>query len=206
MLSSWVTLFIMFIIAASATSGGSGRSERVKVRLAFSKKRISNIAEATLRVLEFCQGCPNPHLEGSRILGLGAAFGPEEYSVQGLLVYTVPNHGGGILNVEQLRGQVAFLDRGVIPLVDKVLAVQAAGALAAIIADDGSCEGHFECGLAGSLREGGFANRDSRDRWRGVNIPSLLLLATDAQRLRSLMKIEKVQVPGHGDQWIESYR
>ena len=93
-----------------------------------------------------------------QILALGAVHGPEEYRVAGELAFVVPNDASlkRLLNPEELRGRVALVNRGQVlcwvfwrapvpshsptlqvPLVDKILAVQRAGAVGVIIADDG---------------------------------------------------------------------
>jgi hypothetical protein len=54
--------------------------------------------------------------------------------------YAIPNklNGPTILNADQARGRVLFVDRGVVPLINKVLTAQAAGAIGVVIADDGN--------------------------------------------------------------------
>jgi len=47
---------------------------------------LSNSKPEGFQTIEFCVGCPNPHYEGSRILGLGAVHGPVEFRVAGELV------------------------------------------------------------------------------------------------------------------------
>jgi hypothetical protein len=86
----------------------------------------------------------------------------------------------------------------------KVLAVQRAGALGVVIADNGSCVGRYECGRAGSPKDGGFSRRDPWQSWRDVAIPALLVMEKEAGRLRSMMRLEKRRIPGLGEQWVEA--
>lgn len=104
------------------------------------KKRVRHAAG--LRTLEFCSGCPDPHLEGSQLLGLAPKHGPTDYTVSGQLVYAVPNHGKpttgqSLLNHDQVKGAVVLCDRGLVALVDKIKAAQANGAVGVVIVDDG---------------------------------------------------------------------
>ena len=48
-----------------------------------------------MRSIEFCVDCPDPELEGTMLLGLGAVHGPGSYSVSAEMVLAVPNHLGG---------------------------------------------------------------------------------------------------------------
>jgi len=177
-----------------------GRGQHVRVALKNAEGQ-----SGSLRSLEFCLACPDPHLEGSMIKALGAVHGPSEYRVTGDLTYAVPNQAVGkfLLNADQLKGRVGLVDRGIIPMVDKVLALQKAGAVGAIIADDGSCDEQYECGLAGSIRNGGFSYTDPSVRWKDVKIPSLLVSEEEGERLRKMMKLQKIKVPKIGEQWLE---
>jgi len=193
----------LFFISAMLASG-VGRSQHVMVAL----KTLNLQMPDALRTLEFCLACPDPHLEGSQIRALGAVHGPRDYTVSGELTYAVPNQAVGkyLLNVDQLKGRIGLVDRGSIPMVDKVLALQKAGAIGVIIADDGNCDEQYECGLAGSLRDGGFSKTDPHERWKDVKIPSLLVTEEEGGRLKQMMRLEKVKVPMLGEQWIERRR
>jgi len=188
------------ILAASS----SLRDQSGSVRVALYHNLKKALLQDNLHALEFCtqHGC-NPHLEGSRLLALGAVHGPTEYKAEGSLVYAVPNNAARILNRAQLKGQVALVHRGVIPLVDKVWAAQASGAVGVVIVDDGTCEGQYYCGPAGGLRDGGFSRNDSIDKWKGVTIPSLLVSLEEGERLREMMLLDKRKVPGTSEeQWV----
>lgn len=47
---------------------------------------MSNSKPGGFQAIEFCVGCPNPHYEGSRVLGLGAVHGPVEFRASGEMV------------------------------------------------------------------------------------------------------------------------
>ena len=185
---------------------GGSREDGVQVAMFHSARAVTNRHQSPsgLRELQFCLACPDPHLEGSQVLALGAVHGPDEYKVKGELAYAVPNHVGGlrVLNPGQIRGKVALVDRGLVPLVDKVMAAQKAGAVGVVIADDGSCDEPNDCGLAGNIKDGGFSKLDQKDKWKGVTIPSVLISTDQGERIRSMMKLRKIKVPNYGEQLI----
>lgn len=90
------------------------------------------------------------------------------------------------------------------PIVDKVLRVQVAGARGVVVVDDGGCdEGFTDCGRLGSVRDGGFARRDGAHAWSGVRIPVALLSATQGKRLSRMLKLHRVNVEGLGEQLVQ---
>lgn len=163
-------------------------------------------AADSLQSVEFCMGCPDPHLEGSKVQALRAVHGPGEFYVTGTLHYAVPNtmEGNRLINKRELAGRVVVVDRGVVPLVDKVLLAQKAGAVGVVIADDGNCKAEFECGRVGSARMGGFSGRDPWQSWRDVEIPAVLVMPEVADRLRRMMDIQRMKIPGIGEQWVQA--
>lgn len=161
-----------------------------------------NDADGALKWITYCLKCPDPRSEGSIIPSLNAKYGVDEYSVTGELVYCVPNYAEGpfLANDHQISDRIAFVDRGEISLLDKVLKIQEANALGVVIADDGSCFEDFRyCGpRAGSLQEGGFAAYDDERSWLAVEIPVVMVTLTNADRLRDAMGIKSVYIPGLG--------
>jgi hypothetical protein len=92
-------------------------------------------------------------------------------------------------------------------LHEKVIVAQKAGALAVLIADDGSCgEAFANCGpRAGSVSQGGFAPHDSQTIWQSqIKIPVLLISVSAAERLRRAMEIQRLNLPQYGWQNISS--
>ena len=85
-------------------------------------------------------------------------------------------------NAAVLKHRVALFKRGAVPLVTKALAAQKAGALAAVIADDGACTDLDQYCLPGAdkARGEGWARLDLPRPWLDVHIPVLLILAGDA--------------------------
>jgi len=61
----------------------------------------------------------------------------------------------------------------------------------------------LECGPAGNIRDGGFSKTDPAYKWRDVSIPSILITNYDADRFRSMMKLQRKKVPGFDEQWVE---
>lgn len=127
------------------------------------------------------------------------------------VVYAVPNDAQReeLLNADDIRGRIAIINRGGnVAMVDKVVRAQKAGAVGVLLVDQGSCDdGFHDCGpRAGSVREGGFAPHDGFALWKDVRIPSLLITAEMGARVRSLMPLEEIQLPGDlGRQLVEAF-
>ena len=173
----------------------------------------------------FCSDCDDPRDGGSRASALLSAKRTERrFRVEGTLLYGVPNDarepllrperaaaGGGAdpssspTASEPWARWIAFVDRGAVPLAVKARHAQAAGASAVLIADLPAgrdvCDARLDCGAAGSLRAGGFAVADEDAAWEGVTIPSLLVTASAAQRLRQLMRLTRADVGRFGPQY-----
>lgn len=160
-----------------------------------------------VKYITYCVQCPDPSKEGSLVRGLRSRYGPQTYTVTGELIYCVPNHGEKrrLLNAHQLNERVVLVERGKVSILEKILRIQQQShAAAIIIADDGSCdEPFYHCGSrAGSVGDGGFAAFDDMQLWSKVEIPVVLITHSSAEKLRSLMKIEKIMVRGSGLQNI----
>lgn len=184
-----------------------GEGAQVVVHL--DSRNFKHDKDGPMRMISFCLGCPSPAEEGSLIYGLlswHAVANRHTFSVTGALIYCVPNLADSdkILNTDQLLDHVALVDRGKVPLHEKVRRMQQVGAAAVIIADDGQCDESFLfCGArAGSSREGGFAAYDGDDIWAGLTIPVYLVSASSAAHLRKLMPLTAVEVRGMGSQLI----
>jgi hypothetical protein len=146
-----VLILFAFLLGPMCANAGRRRDQKnvrpVMVALTNNEKKQVRHA-AGLRTLEFCSGCPDPHLEGSQLLGLAAKHGPTDYTISGQLVYAIPNHGKpttgmSLLNHDQVEGAVVLCDRGLVPLVDKIKVAQANGAVGVVIVDDGEAHSLF---------------------------------------------------------------
>jgi hypothetical protein len=115
------------------------------------------------------------------------------------LVYAVPNHAevAQLSNRKQVNGSVVFVDRGKIEMVHKVLTLQSAGAVAVLIADDGTCDASFtSCGHRGGNRYEGFAPHDPSDLWMRVgSLPVFLVSVQTSETLRRMMRVSLVDMP-----------
>jgi len=156
--------------------------------------------------LVFCQNCSSPESQGSHVDVWESQYAPKGYKVEGELVYTVPNDADGrVLNAHSIEGNIALVDRGKIPMVEKIEKLQEAGATAVVIVDDGSCKGNFDCGMLGSRSKGKFAYKDRAYYWRNVQIPSVLMKQTEGDRLKSMMNLETMQLKNIGLQYLENF-
>lgn len=77
-----------------------------------------------------------------------------------------------------------------------------AGAVAALLADDGSCTEDFVCG--GQLRSRAesvqFAARDDPVAWGDIKIPCAFISRTSHQRILRLMVVENITLDEYGEQ------
>eukprot|EP01041_Mallomonas_annulata_P009049 gene9049-18740_t len=158
------------------------------------------------KVVYFCVNCPNPKMEGSFVYGLSAKYGINKYSVTAEIVYGIPNFGEKkkMTNRNIMRDRIVFVDRGVVTLQEKAVNIQNNGAIGLIIADDGQCDEKFtHCGSrVGSLAEGGIAANDSPEYWSDIQIPVLLISLSSAEKIRKMMNIQQIEIPGLGLQNI----
>lgn len=88
--------------------------------------------------------------------------------------------------------------------MDKVLRAQAAGAKGVLVIDNGGCdEGFTDCGRLGSIQDGGFARLDGAHIWTGVNIPTLLLSSTQGDKLKRMIRLQRMTLDGLGEQFVQ---
>ena len=88
--------------------------------------------------------------------------------------------------------------------MEKVLKAQAAGAAGVVVADNGGCtDGLVDCGRLGGVRDAGFAKRDGAHAWSAVKIPAVLVSRVDGERLRGMMRLQRMVVEGLGEQLVE---
>ena len=161
------------------------------------------VEERSLARIEFCAQCENPHVEGSFADGLTALQGEKDYKLTSFLVYAMPNDvSRAPMNADEVRGNIAICHRGSVPMVHKILTLQAAGALGVVLVDDGSCRDALDCGRAGSPRLGGFAPKDDAAAWRKVAIPAVFVSQETGDRMRRLMPLEHFEIPKLGRQWV----
>ena len=73
-----------------------------------------------------------------------------------------------------------------------------------IIVDNGQCDEEFvRCGRAGSVKEGGFGKYDLGEHWRKVEIPAIMVTSLGGQRLKNLLHLRHMEIPGYGMQYTE---
>ena len=168
------------------------------------------------KLLSFCINCDNPEAEGSYVPALTPKFSSYtllnsnpatiEDTISGDLLYCVPNFSekDRILNAHEFENRVVLVDRGVVPMLDKVKRIQQAGAVGIVIADDGSCDELFrQCGYRiGSLQEGGFSAHDDDKEWKKIVIPVFLISKSSGTKIKSFMTNQLTVIKGAGKHFI----
>ena len=192
-------LFVVLWASSAAAkrvvcSGGQCFSSRVKVAIENGQGLL------------FCKLCRDARLDGSVLDVWEAHFRPARYDIAGELVYAVPNDASSdLLNRDDLRGNIALIDRGKVPIVAKVKRAQAVGAAGVIIVDDGDCDDDFDCQVLGRRRKGkGWSAQDHAERWRGVKIPSVLALKVHGDGIKRMMDLETMHLGAIGEQRVEA--
>lgn len=154
--------------------------------------------------LMFCNGCPNPHESGSQADLWNAHYSLWRYEIDAELVMAVPNDASApLVNEYQVHDAVAVIKRGGVSIMDKIKVAQDAGAIAALIIDDGECTEDFKCRRLGDKAEGvGFAWADRWENWLEVYIPAFLVTKSTGDRLINAMPVHEHDIPGLGPQLI----
>lgn len=105
--------------------------------------------------------------------------------VIGILVQTNPLLADSdILNSHELRGNIALVSRGTVPVVYKIRRVQLAGAIGVIVVDNGDCLDFDQMCFPGSDHKfgDGFASHDAEDLWKDTRIPVTFVLLPDLDK------------------------
>ncbi|CAM9859471.1 unnamed protein product [Discosporangium mesarthrocarpum] len=120
-------------------------------------------------------------------------------------MYAVPNDGQSeLLNAEDMPGRIVLVDRGEVPILEKVLRAQAAGAVGVIVADNGGCSADLtDCGRVGGVKDGGFARKDGARVWLSITVPVAMVTQHAGTRFKGMMALRAVEVPGLGEQLVE---
>jgi hypothetical protein len=122
--------------------------------------------------------------------------------VIGELVYCVPNFAESkrIINKHQFSNRIVLVDRGRLPILEKLQKILLSDAAGVIIADDGRCDDEFTfCGhRAGSAGEGGFSAYDDTALWNDLEIPVMMVSVRTADTLRQMMGFNRVDIPRLG--------
>ena len=157
--------------------------------------------------LTYCRDCLDAFEMGLLVDAWDAHYGPARYHVQGRAALAVPNFAEKALaNAEQLAGRVGLVFRGKdVAIREKVLRLQAAGAIAAIIVDfeTGGCRPGFDCGILGTRSAGlGFSASEPIAEWRQVHIPAVIITHAEGQRMMALMNNQRHSYPAYGDDFL----
>ena len=113
-----------------------------------------------------------------------AHFAPRKYIVEAEVSVAEPRDGSiPLRNTYDIKGRIAVLVRGKVPLHAKVFRAQEAGAIGAVIVDNGPCDNGFDsptCSPGSSFRDGdGFAKEDNPAPWEHIDIPAVLIRRQD---------------------------
>ncbi len=94
-------------------------------------------------------------------------------------------------NADAVAGRIALVERGAVPLRQKVQTAQRAGAVGVLIVDTShACDAKFDqsCCPGGDKGHGeGFAAQDKAELWANVKIPSALVRHADGAFLFDLL-------------------
>lgn len=161
-------------------------------------------ASITPSGLMVCNGCPNPHMQGSWFDIWPSHWSYPDYHLDAEIIYSIPNNGADpIWNDMYIRDKVVMVRRGGVSIVELTRQFQHLGALALLIVDDGRCGATFDCGKLGKRRAGeGFAALDQWWKWIGIVIPSFLIREHDGRRIESMMRLTQIEIPGIGKQLV----
>jgi len=149
----------------------------------------------------FCKDCPDPRIEGSFIPTWNSHFNPSSFTVNGALVYAVPNDGSTeVRNPEDVLRRIAFVVRGKVSLVQKVRHAQDAGARAVIIIDGNCSRVHdglrCENEALAKQQNNGFAKGDPPGEWKSIRIPSVIVSKDNGKRIHDLMDLASMEAFG----------
>lgn len=152
--------FLSFLLAVY------GRILPVNVHIAYP----TFMNEPSISFIQFCVACTDPEEAGSLVRALNSHHGPQRYDLVGEVRMAVPNTAHDVLiNEDEIRGKVAVVLRGGVPMIEKVKRVQEAGAVAVIIIDDGQCDAEYlDCGYrVGGKESTQHSSRSARVSARG---------------------------------------
>eukprot|EP00607_Mallomonas_marina_P009808 CAMPEP_0182418656 /NCGR_PEP_ID=MMETSP1167-20130531/3024_1 /TAXON_ID=2988 /ORGANISM="Mallomonas Sp, Strain CCMP3275" /LENGTH=478 /DNA_ID=CAMNT_0024592955 /DNA_START=444 /DNA_END=1880 /DNA_ORIENTATION=- len=111
---------------------------------------------------------------------------PHLFSVHAQAVWTAPDTAHtSLVNEREVRGRIAVVERGKVPLVFKARHAQDAGALAVLIIDNGQCVTFDQQCVPGSekRRRERWGAIDTPAPWASIRIPVLLLLRSESASL-----------------------
>jgi hypothetical protein len=124
--------------------------------------------------------------EHSTVNVWGAHWNPNAFSVVGKTAHVKPIMlENAVFNPKEIAHTIAIVSRGAIPLVHKILKLQAAGAKGVVILDTGACKEYDHYCVAGSDKNSGdgWASEDVPEAWSLVRIPSMLIKRGDERFL-----------------------
>lgn len=155
----------------------------------------------TERGIIFCKDCPDPRIEGSFIPTWNSHFNPPSFTVNGALVYAVPNDGSTeVRNPEDVLRRIALVVRGKVSLVQKVRHAQDAGARAVIIIDSNCSRVHdglrCENEALAKQQNNGFAKGDPAGEWESIRIPSAMVSKENGKRIHDMMDLASMEAFG----------
>ena len=123
-----------------------------------------------------------------------AHYSPRAFKLQNVEVVAAEpfDASTSLSNLEVAAGRVVLVERGAVPLRQKVQNAQRAGAVGVLIIDTSrACDDQFDqsCCPGGDKANGeGFAAQDKAALWESIMIPSALIRFRDGELLMDLMK------------------
>ncbi|KAF0683586.1 Aste57867_24352 [Aphanomyces stellatus] len=153
--------------------------------------------------LVFCHKCDDVTSEGSFVPAWGSHYNPDSFHVHGEIVYAVPNTANeDLYNAHHVHGRIALVDRGDVPIVEKVKRVHEAGGVGVVVVDSGECGAGFTCGVLGTPTSNGFLEQDEWFKWKSIRIPVVLVRRDDGDRIKAAIDLVEMDLPDVGLQWV----
>lgn len=115
------------------------------------------------------------------------------YTIVSRNVWADPLYVDSVLtNGDKISGNIAWVIRGKIGLVHKVIALQKANALAVIIVDNGKCVSFNQACIPGADKSRGenFALKDMSEPWENIRIPVYFMLYEDGIKVAETIEFD----------------
>lgn len=125
-------------------------------------------------------------------------WSPKSFTLIGQTSYVAPLLlESEVKNPQNIANKIAIVGRGSIPLVNKIIKLQMAGAKGVIILDSGECKDYNQVCMPGAdkIKGEGWAAADMPGPWASVKIPAVLLLRGEEAKLGKCLGHPTYKIP-----------